>query len=285
MRIIIAFCTLLISINTIRAQETHMSGLLIEGETWKQVGKDLDHLWGLASDKDGNVYVTDPMKPGVIRIALDGTTTVLADKEKGLAAITIGPEGKVFVSQPEKKRIAVIEGDKITSVTEELAARSLAVTAKGAVYALGGDDKIYLITAGKSKVVAEGLGFATALGLWPDQATMVVGDSESAHLWALRIETDGSLTSREKYYTPVREKPGEPSFPMAITSDKDGRIYAATTQGVQIFDATGRPIGVMLKPIRERVTGVAFGGKDGDLMHIICGGKLYARKTNAKGVR
>src|SRR5262249_51192021 len=150
----------------------------------------------------------------------------------------------------------------------------LVVTAKGALYALASDDKIVLVGAdGKGRVVAQDLGFPTSLGLWPDQGTMVVGDSEGAHLWALRIEEDGSLTRREKYYGPVRERPGEPAFPMALTADSAGRVYAATTQGVQVFDPTGRPSGVMLRPTRERVTGVAFGGKDGDQLYIICGGK------------
>jgi gluconolactonase len=268
------------------AQDMPLSQVLIDGETWKQVGQDLDHLWGLVADRDGNIYVTDPRQGGVIRIATDGKQTTLAEKEKGLAALACGRDGKVYVSQTEKKRILALEGDNVRTFAEDVAVRSLAVTAKGAVYALAADDKILLIGGdGKGKVVAQDLGFPTSLSLWPDSGTLVVGDSEGAHLWALRINGDGSLSAREKYYTPVRERPGEPAYPMALTADSAGRMYAATSHGVEVFDPTGRPCGVLLKPAREHVTGVAFGGKDGDQLFILCGGKLYARKTLAKGVR
>ncbi len=269
------------------AQDMPLSQVLKDGETWRQVGKDLDHLWGLASDRDGNVYVTDPGGSGVTKLTTDGQTLRLVEQEKGLAAIATGPDGKVYASQPERKRILVIQGDTATPLGCELAARSLVVTGKGTLYALSGDDKVHLVNLadGRSRVVAEKLGFPTSLGLWPDQGTLVVGDSEGAHLWALRVEADGGLTARDRYYAPVRERPSDPAFPVALTADQAGRFYAATTQGVQVFDPTGRPSGVMSKPVRERVTGVAFGDKDGDALYIICGGKLYARKTLVKGVR
>ena len=71
---------------------------------------------------------------------------------------------------------------------------------------------------------------------------------------------------------------GEPS----LVSDAAGRLYVATTVGVQCFDPTGRLNGVLLNPTATPPTGVALGGPDHDLLYIACGDQLFVRKTRAR---
>ena len=66
--------------------------------------------------------------------------------------------------------------------------------------------------------------------------------------------------------------------------DRVGRLYAATSQGIQVFDPTGRLCGVLLKPEREAATALTFGGPDFDRLYVLCNNKLYARKLKTKGV-
>src|SRR5262249_44269249 len=68
MRGIVAVGLLLLGVGVVRAQDMPLTQVLVEGETWKPAGKDLDHLWGLAADRAGNVFVTDPTQSGVIRV-------------------------------------------------------------------------------------------------------------------------------------------------------------------------------------------------------------------------
>jgi gluconolactonase len=68
-----------------------------------------------------------------------------------------------------------------------------------------------------------------------------------------------------------------------LTVDGDRRLYAATREGVQVFDPTGRLCGVLLKPLPQPVTAVAFGGAGRDRLFIACGDRLFVRKTKAKG--
>jgi sugar lactone lactonase YvrE len=123
---------------------------------------------------------------------------------------------------------------------------------------------------------------ANGIVLWPDGGTLVVGDAGGKHLWAFRVEKDGSVTNGDRYYA-LKMKPGEKaSHVTALTVDDKGRLYAATPLGIQIFDPTGRLSGVIQKPADGPVTGMAFGGDKGDQLQVAIGDKLYARKMQGK---
>ncbi|MBL8796809.1 MAG: SMP-30/gluconolactonase/LRE family protein, partial [Planctomycetia bacterium] len=65
--------------------------------------------------------------------------------------------------------------------------------------------------------------------------------------------------------------------------DAAGRLYVATTVGVQCFDPTGRLNGVLLNPTTTPPTAVTFGGPNFDLLYVACGDRLFARETKAQG--
>lgn len=166
-----------------------------------------------------------------------------------------------------------------------LTARDVVLTRKGDTYCtVPAEHALYLLQPGqKPRKVADKV-MPAGITLWPDQGTLVVGDNYSNYLWAYRIEKDGGLANKERYYT-LRTLPGKTSCgTTALTMDQAGRCYAATELGVQIFDPTGRMSGVLLKPESGPITGIAFGGADGSQLLISFDTAVYARKTQAKGV-
>ena len=92
------------------------------------------------------------------------------------------------------------------------------------------------------------------------------------------------MTCKEAYYPP-RLVRGEQSTGVAgIAVDTEGRIYASTRAGVQMFDPTGRLSGVLAKPATPALGPITFGGPEGTTLYVACGDKVFARKTKAKGV-
>ena len=71
-----------------------------------------------------------------------------------------------------------------------------------------------------------------------------------------------------------------------MTAGSAGRLYAATPVGVQVFDPTGRLSGVLLEPepAAPEPTALTFGGPKHETLYAAFGGKVYARRTQAKGV-
>jgi enterochelin esterase family protein len=165
-------------------------------------------------------------------------------------------------------------------------------TKSGGIYLIDDQKRVvYLPRKGadeQKKVVAENFLAPSALILWPDQTTLVVADAEDKYLWAFRIEPDGQLTGREQYYPlrlPRLPAGQKESGARSMAFDTAGRLYVATTVGVQIFDPTGRLSGVLPMPNREPATAVAFGGPRRDILAIGCGDKTYIRQLKASGIK
>ena len=128
----------------------------------------------------------------------------------------------------------------------------------------------------------EKLSSPSGLTLWPDGGTLVVGDAEGKHLWAFRVEKEGSLSDGDRYYA-LRMKPGEKaSHVTALTVDDKGRLYACTPLGIQVFDPTGRLCGVIVKPGNGEMTHVNLSGVKGDELYVLCGCECIRVKSRGK---
>jgi hypothetical protein len=83
-------------------------------------------------------------------------------------------------------------------------------------------------------------------------------------------------------YAPLRTRRGERAITVTdLVTDRDGRIYAATPLGIQVFDPTGRLCGVMTAP-EGQVEGMTF---EGDKLTLWVGDTKYERKLRTQGTK
>jgi enterochelin esterase family protein len=84
-------------------------------------------------------------------------------------------------------------------------------------------------------------------------------------------------------YCPLRSSRGQsPPEVNALCIDTDGRIYAATEIGVQVFDPTGRLCGVMTPAAPGKPEFMTF---EGDQLTLWIGDTKYTRKLNTTGAK
>lgn len=114
----------------------------------------------------------------------------------------------------------------------------------------------------------------------PDGSTTFRWNPSSGRYIEAR-QTGGDEPGPFAPYCPLRPGPDGKVEVSSLTADKDGRIYAATPIGVQVFDPTGRLCGVVAGP-PGRPDVVAF---EGDRLIVWVGGTKYARKLKTTGVR
>jgi sugar lactone lactonase YvrE len=274
----------LVAVGPAGAQDMPLTQILLPGAGWHAVEGDWKSVAALAADRDGNIYLADPKGKQAVRLAAAGGKPEVVYRGEIVHGLGVGPGGLVFVCQPEEKRLVALGPEKKV-LADDLAVQDVAVTAAGDCYCTVPSEKaVYLVTRdGTRRRVDVGIAAPAGIALWADQATLVVGNADGTHLYAFRVGSDGSLDAKEGYYT-LRVPPGRGSGVAGLTIDT-ARLYAATREGVQVFDPTGRVSGVLLKPLPEPVTAVAFGGAEGDRLYIGCGDKLFVRKTKAKGLR
>ncbi len=119
----------------------------------------------------------------------------------------------------------------------------------------------------------------TAALITPDGGTLYLAGEAQKHIWAYRVEKDGTTTARDRY-APLRVKRGEHTIAVtSLATDRDGRIYAATEIGIQVFDPTGRLCGVMTAPLGKAEI-MMF---EGDKLTLWIGDTKYSRKLNTTG--
>jgi sugar lactone lactonase YvrE len=278
---------LLAAVAPVAAQDMVLDKVLAPGEGWQVALKNCKSARALAADGKGNVYVADPDGMQIWRIDKDGKAAVYAQTAAAVRGLACGPDGNLVASQPDKQRVVVPSADgQETVLSDRLAVTDLVVTVKGTLYAaVPGEKAVYLLQPdGKRRQVDQGIASPGGLALTPDGGTLVVGDAGGRHLYALRVRADGDLDAKEDYY-PLRLRGAPPSGNGGVTTDSAGRVYATTRDGLQVFDPTGRLIGVLTHPEPgSAMAGVAFGGPDLDRLYVVCGGKVYVRKMQAKGV-
>lgn len=104
---------------------------------------------------------------------------------------------------------------------------------------------------------------------------LYVADIDAKKIYAYPLKDDGSLGERKLFCS-------EPSDGMTI--DDKGNVYMTNSQGVVVYSAEGKKLGVI--ETGERWTAnVCFGGPDHSTLYITASDSLYSIKTNVHGLR
>jgi enterochelin esterase family protein len=281
------FAVLLLAAAPAAAQDMPLSEVLREGEGWRPVPKLFKGIRGLASDRRGNVFVSHQYGRQISRIGTDGKVNVFARPESRVLGLCFGEGGRLYGCQPDRRRLVAWDAKgKMSTVASGVAAWDLVLTRRRVLYCTSpGDGAIYRVSPrGKVRRVDRGNTVPTGLVLWPDQGTLVVGHTGGRYLWTYRIDKDGALSARERYYTLRKSSVRTTAKSTGLTVDTKGRVYAPSPEGVQVFDPTGRLCGVLARPAAGENIGIAFGGARRDLLFTGCGDRVYYRKTRAQGV-
>ena len=254
---------------------------------WEQVGGTYGAVSSPAGDKDGNVYFADSKANRVYKADPSGNVATFRDNAAGVRAVRVGPDGRIYAAKAAGIVSWGVGGDEKT-VAAAVSASDLAITAKGGVYFTDPAKKTvgYIDPAGKLKTVYSGgeIAAPSALSLSADQSMLVVGDSRVRFNWSFQIAADGGLVNGEPFFRVDMPEVSPASGVAGVTVDTLGQTYFATALGIQYCEQNGRCAGIVGKPDRGALTGLAFAGKDLDWLYATEGTKLYRRAAKMRGV-
>ena len=256
------------------------------GTDWELVGQGYKFTEGASVDKEGNFYFTDIPNNRIYKVAADGKPTVFKEDAGGPAGTMFGADGRLYVCQTARKRIAAYASDGTESVIADgLGCNDISVTRNGDVYVTDPSTKhVWLVNAkGEKRAVHEGMTFPNGVRLSSDHSLLAVDDSADRTVWSFQVQPDGSLTNGQKFYR--LEIPDEQSndWGDGITFDTEGFMYVATRYGVMACDQVGRTVAILNPPQPGNVSHVAFAGPDMQTLYITDGDKVYRRPMLRKG--
>jgi len=271
--------------------------LLIPGETWERVADDLGFADALCADQDGNLYFCDMQAPAVIRInTTDGSKKVIA--KESVSGLEFSPDESVlYACQGSKNRVISIDpsnGD-VKTVAAGVNPNDLTVTTDGFIlFTQTGSSEVVRIDpqSGEVAVVDMGIAKPNGIALSNDGGTLAVSDYGGTHTWTFRVNRSGVLDAKmptmpmRLRIDPQGEFRRNEEPPYMTTSrgdgmavDKIGRYYVTSELGVQIFDPTGRPCGVLPKAdSNQPLTSCMLAGKEHSTLFIAHGKRIYKRK-------
>ena len=266
--------------------KTRRTDLLLEGQNWTLVSEGYKFTEGPAVSDSGEIFFTDIPNNRIHRIDGEGQVHVFAEDSNGSNGLMFGPDGSLFACEGKSGNVVryASDGTKETFLSG-IKGNDIVVLHDGSGYVTEpAASKIWHFSAdGIKTLVDEGIEFPNGVVASPDQTALTVSDTRGRFLYSFRIQPDGKLAHKQEYgWLHVTDflKSGADG----MTVDTEGRIYVATSLGIQVLDQPGRVNFIISKPVSAWLSNVVFAGEQRDTIYATCGEAIYRRKINATGV-
>jgi sugar lactone lactonase YvrE/enterochelin esterase-like enzyme len=254
-------------------------------EGWQMVATDSKNVDGVAANGKGEVFFSAAGQ--IYKVDLSGHESLFVTNTPEVHGEMFGPDGCLYVCQKGSRRIVKYspDGNEIV-VAEDLDCNDICVLNDGKIYASDPlHQQIWLVLPDRRKQVVD-RGFISPNGVraTPDQTFLIVDDSRDRFVYSYGIEPDGSLTNKQPYYHLHVADESAATGAAGMTLDTEGRLYVATSMGIQVCDQAGRVIGIISSPQPGPLRNMVFGGANHDELFVTCSDKEFVRKTKAHGV-
>jgi gluconolactonase len=267
----------------------YLNDILIQGQDWELAGEGYSFTEGSAASNTGTVFFQDIPNSKTYKITPDGKLTALLLNAKRASGTAFGADGKRYVVAGATKQIISYDAnEKETIIADSIPGNDLAVAKNGNIYVTAPDgveraSKLFLIKpTGEKAVVDEGIKFANGLALTPDQTQLYVTESASKWVWIYSINKDGTLANKQQYGWLHEPDNATNAWGDGVKCDTAGRVYVATTLGIQVLDQLGRVNAILPVPSGQ-ASNCCFGGPDFNILYVSCGDKVYRRKLKVRG--
>lgn len=266
-------------------------GVVAAGATWTKVWQEAGNSAdGIIAETDGSVLVAQEDYDAALKIDANGNSSVFVANAKGVGALSMDRQGNLYgalrterpgSTKPDKDSIvnAIVMLAPQRKVINDKWSNGTALTARPNDLAADGHGGAYFTTGclyyASPKgvaVVADNIrtnGIAFSL----DYKILYVTDG--GRLVAFDIEGPGKLANRRIFATLPAGAYGD-----GMAVDSKGRLYVSSNAGVQVFDKTGKYLGVI--PAPRGVISVVFAGPGKRTLFIVGSG---AEDANGQPIR
>jgi gluconolactonase len=271
------------------AGSQQLKEILLPGQGWELVADGYKFTEGPAANAKGEVFYNDIPESKTYKVGLDGKVSLFVADSKRANGQAFGPDDRLYAVATGAEQVVAYDAEgRPTVVAEGFRGNDLVVRHDGALYVTnpgGGNDpsKVWYISPrGEKRVVDTGLKFANGVTLSPDQSLLYVADSRSRWVYSFQVQPDGSLAYKQKYDHLHVPDTADDSGADGLRVDRDGRLYVATSMGIQVCDQAGR-VNCIIPTPNGRVSNLCFGGEGFDTLFATCGDRVYKRKLKVKG--
>jgi gluconolactonase len=278
-------------------------GVVAAGTKIELVKAGLQRTEGPVAMQDGSMLVSST---GILKVDLSDNVSTFIENSNQTNGMGWDGQGRLISVQRGRgnEKVGVLyPPDKVTTLADNYqgtpfnALNDMALDKRGGVYFTDTQGIYYLPPGGRATRIIDEVPRPNGLVLSPDEKTLYVHNKDGVYMLAFDVAPDGTISNRRNFarYKSVRI-PGhkDPSWDedngadgMAV--DSEGRVYAATNAGVEVFSPRGELLGVM--PVQwgaetdniRKPQNLAFGGPDRQTLYIVGAGTIFKVRTLAQG--
>lgn len=259
--------------------------LTLPGQDWRVITTSDLEVERLAVGAGGILYFTDAHSRAVYNTGRDGQAAQLKKLAFAPGGLSLFADGRLYVADKEQHELVVFgENGSREVLLENVQADHLQISRKGIYFSDAAGARIGYYSFGTQQLsYVELAERPQGISLSAEQTFLNVAVGAGVLGYSFKITPEGHLAYGQTYihyHIPY----GKPT-PAAegIITDTENRTYTATEMGIQVADQLGRINFIFAKPGRK-LTDLRLGGPDMDILYVVCDGRLYARKIQAKGL-
>jgi gluconolactonase len=282
-----------------------IAGVVNAGTPIQLVKDGFEAVEGPMRDTDGSVLFTNNQAGRVLRAAADGTISTWFEGPVGPNALARTPQGEIVATLQKTLAVGVLQPGAPAKVLADKfdgkpfnRPNDIVADKRGNIYFTDSipagtaatpamlPSSLYRIEPdGKLSLVAADIPRPNGVALSPDERTLYVANT--AGEWVLAYELDakgvpGKRRDFAKLVTPPARGDAAPAGGAdGLAVDTQGRLYVASTLGIQVFSPEGAPLGTIALP--KQAQNLTFGGMDRSALYVVGRGAVYRIATLTKG--
>jgi gluconolactonase len=249
---------------------------------------------------DGGIFFTDVRASKLHRLDAAGKVTTVREASTGANGLTFNKAGDLYAAEgvPGKRISRANQTGQAVTVLDKVsgqllgAPNDLIMDAKGGIYftdpgtqRIDAPDRrgdVYYLPPGAKEPIRldDQLKFPNGLTLTLDGKTLLVDDTVGVNIWAYDVQADGSVKNK-RVFAAVPQLTDGKSFADGMCLDTANRVYVTTGAGVQVFDRSGKFLGLIKIP--RQPSNCAFSGQDKKTLYVTAREGVYRIKMLAQG--
>lgn len=285
-----------------------IAGVVEAGTSIQFIKDGFEGTEGPIAAPDGSLLFTETRANRITRIAEDGSTSIFLENSNGSNGLAFNAKGELVTVQVADTRVGIVYPlgkEKVLAANYDgvpfARPNDLVLSAKrGDIYftdsgaVLGATTPsqpprpaVYRIKPnGKLLRIANDIERPNGIQLSPDEKVLYVANTAGEYIFAYDVSKDGAIKNKRNFakldgYRKT-ENGSYSSGADGLAVDAQGRLYVASTVGIQIFSANGTALGTITLP--KAPQNLAFAGKDKKTLYIVGRGAAYRIAVQTAGV-
>jgi gluconolactonase len=283
---------------------TAIPGVVAAGTIIELVEPELGRTEGPVAMPDGSMLVSSANS--ILKADLSDNVSTFVEDSNQTNAMGWDRQGRLISVQRARgnEKVGVLyPSDQVTTLADNYqgepfnSLNDLALDQRGGVYFTDTRGIYYLPPGGSVTRIIDEVPRPNGVVLSPDEGTLYVHNKDGVYMLAFDVAPDGTISNRRNFarYKSVRiaghDDPSwdEDNGADGMAVDSEGRVYAATNSGIEVFSPGGELLGVI--PVQwgaennriRKPQNVAFGGPDRKTLYMVGSGTIYKVRTLSQG--